>query len=518
MLRTLTDLVTQAAGGGFRAALFWLIFIIGCAMHWLAPRLPMADLPQHAGQIAGLADMMRGDFLWGDIAQLNWLTPYLLAYSLAALVTLLLPVTVSIALILTAAYASSVLLCLYLRRIWQRAPQLDLLFLPGFFGLAWHLGSFSFLVAFPLALLFIALCARQARNPAPSRLLTLTLCGLLLLTAHILAFGFAALIGGLILLLAPLPLKTRLMQLWPFLIFFMLLLAYPLLVQNNVQAASTLSMGDPSLRLLNFFHLPLDGDYVRPLTPLFYLLWLLPWICGCGRPSGLRGPAIPFLSLCGLWLLMPTVLFGTNQIYQRFAVFSLPFFAFLFAPPPPEPRHLAPERIILAFVLVASCLFYQAHHVQRFAQEDQVFADVLAELTPERRLLMHIADSSSPAFGNRWLYFGWPAWYQAEQRGWVDFNFAFFFPQMVSLRDRNSYSAHYTFAISRNASFDWSLLQGQRYDFFLVRGRDQGAHDFIKTLITNSDCTIERQFVTAEWQLYKKISCQPIAREAPGAR
>ena len=51
--------------------------IFAGATFWFAPRLPMADLPQHAGQVAVWHDMLLGTSNWEPLLYINYFTPYL---------------------------------------------------------------------------------------------------------------------------------------------------------------------------------------------------------------------------------------------------------------------------------------------------------------------------------------------------------------------------------------------------------------------------------------------------------
>ena len=54
----------------FLLTLAWAVSII-----WIAPRPPMTDLPQHAGQVALLHDMATGNSPWLDLFRTNLSRP-----------------------------------------------------------------------------------------------------------------------------------------------------------------------------------------------------------------------------------------------------------------------------------------------------------------------------------------------------------------------------------------------------------------------------------------------------------
>ncbi|HEY2482563.1 MAG TPA: hypothetical protein VGI30_10265, partial [Caulobacteraceae bacterium] len=67
------------------------------------------------------------------------------------------------------------------------------------------------------------------------------------------------------------------------------------------------------------------------------------------------------------------------------------------------------------------------------------------------------------------LYLHFPAWYQAEKQGFVDFNFAVFRPQIARFAQAPSPSAYYDSLSLHPTAFDWRLSHGARYRYFFVR-------------------------------------------------
>ncbi len=67
------------------------------------------------------------------------------------------------------------------------------------------------------------------------------------------------------------------------------------------------------------------------------------------------------------------------------------------------------------------------------------------------------------------MYLHWPAWHQAEKRGFADFNFARFHPQVVRFRPEATPPVDETSGW-RPQDFDWAGWRGARYDYFVLRG------------------------------------------------
>src|SRR5687767_8854307 len=66
---------------------YWIAFALctaAAAVPFLAVRyLPMADLPEHAAQVALLTAFQDPCYRFDQLFEINWFTPYLLAYLVA---------------------------------------------------------------------------------------------------------------------------------------------------------------------------------------------------------------------------------------------------------------------------------------------------------------------------------------------------------------------------------------------------------------------------------------------------
>ena len=83
---------------------FLLTVALTGATFWISPRLPMVDMPQHAGQVALWRDLVAGQSKWQSLVYINYFTPYLLGYSLAFLLSFIMPVLMALKLTLTLAF------------------------------------------------------------------------------------------------------------------------------------------------------------------------------------------------------------------------------------------------------------------------------------------------------------------------------------------------------------------------------------------------------------------------------
>src|SRR5690348_4614739 len=97
-------------------ALFWLCCAWAVASMWLAPHLPQIDLPQHAGQVALLHDLLSGRSAWTGELRLNLLTPYLLGYLSLLALSVAMPIESAIALLYSLFFVAFIAVCIGLRK------------------------------------------------------------------------------------------------------------------------------------------------------------------------------------------------------------------------------------------------------------------------------------------------------------------------------------------------------------------------------------------------------------------
>ena len=158
--------------------LFALTVAWGASIVWLAPHPPMLDLPQHAGQLALLKQLLTGESPWAHLVQVNPFTPYMLGFALALPLSFVLPVAVALKLLLSLAYVAFVLVCVALRRHFGADARLDWLFVTSFFGFAFKWGFFTFVLTVPFGLWFILLVDRYALEGTVRRGLGVAATGL----------------------------------------------------------------------------------------------------------------------------------------------------------------------------------------------------------------------------------------------------------------------------------------------------------------------------------------------------
>jgi hypothetical protein len=491
---------------------FWATALFAAASFWFAPRPPMADLPQHAGQVALLHSLLAGEATWRPLVYVNWFTPYFAGYGPALLLSWLMPVLAALKLLLALAYLGFVAAHVALRRALAADPRLDWLVLPSFFGIAYAAGLYTFLLAAPLGVLFILLALRHARAPTLATGTLLLAADLVLFFAHGLVFLFANVIGGLFLLLKARPIARLVVTAAPYLGVGVLVLAYSLarLRFETVPADDPWSFfwGWDALRL----SLPTlwagwstEDPHDLLFAVLFAVLLAAPLVLksAVGRGEAL----VPFLVVALVWLVVPLRAQGTGLIYLRFALFVLPFYALLFRPRPTMPGG---ARVL---VLPLACWVFLAAHTDRllaFARESAPFEQVLAAARPGERALAAVFDPTSVT-GAEFAYIHWPSWYQAERGGFVDFNFGRFLPQIVRYRpDRlPARFGREDWAQNPGQGFDWERDGAAAYRYFFVRHMGPLPQAFFPA----GQCRPVLVRAAGDWSLFENVRCR--AADAP---
>jgi hypothetical protein len=489
-------------------ALVWLTVAAAASVVWLAPRPPMADLPQHVAQIVHLKALLLGESQWSDLLRLNFATVYLVPYLLGLALSFLLSATAAIKLLFTAALVAFVISCRQLRAERGGDPRLDVLFVPGFLGYAYDSGFLSFLVAAPIAVQMIRIGWRYAEDPRPSDAGWLLGLGGLLLVSHGLMFLYAGLVCGVLLLVLAGSVRRFATAAVPYVALLSLCAFYARVVLSTDGAATWTPpewWSGPHERLLHLFVYPfsaVDPSFIAIGVVLLLATGLV------GRPHGWR-PALPLGVTVGALLLLPDSAFSTDYLTARFGLFLLPFLAICFAA---DARgHATAGRLTAGLCVVALCwtvIGIKASRAVGFAQEARSFDAVLAAASPGRRLSSSrlIGDAASAAAVHPSVYAYYATWYEVERGGFVDFSFATFHPQIVRFKSippwrRVEGDPAETFA------FDWSDRSWREVDYFLARRTPAG--DWPRTFVTGAACDLSLLREAGPWGLFARGSCRP---------
>ena len=191
-----TSETASAGGGRLESAVFIVVTLAAAMAFWLAPHPPMADLPEHAAQIAFLHDALSGKPDRITPIEISILTPYFLSYLITLPLTFVVSIVTAMKLVLTASFFCFVFAFKSLRRELSDDLRFDWLFLIGYFGVSFQYGFYTFLVPAPLVPIFLNYAWRHARAPSGGSAAGLVLVGLCLLWAHGWLFVVAMLSGA----------------------------------------------------------------------------------------------------------------------------------------------------------------------------------------------------------------------------------------------------------------------------------------------------------------------------------
>lgn len=503
---------------GWRALLARVVFaatvLYAGTLVWIAPHPPMADLPQHAAQVALLRDLLLGHSPWEPLLRINYFTPYLIGYGLALPLTAAMPVAAALKVLLTLAFYCFVLCCVLLRRRFQGDERLDWLFIPGFFGFAYAWGFFTFLLATPVALLFVLLADKYAERPATARGVLLFGAGLVLFFSHGLVFLFACSIAIALLLIRSSPWKSTLAALLPFVPLGALSLVYAFasLHRDAVfdqwpSGASWEWLGRLNLIANIFGTKPYDvHDAVFAVVAGSSMLFA-PRLLQSSVNRSHPAVFIPIAAALLVWLAAPNYAMKADFVYQRFAIFILPFYALIFCRPALSPAPSPADRMktrLSQLLLPSLCwvfLLGQTDRLIDFARESRDFEFVRAAVEPGQRALWIALESDSVAAKNIVAYLHYPLWYQAENGGFVDFNFAWAPSQMIRFRSDQLPAAQ---PFWRTRSFSWALHEGWIYRYFFVRHFEPLPSSFFE----NDRCEVSLLKSAGSWSVYESKRCR----------
>ena len=514
--RLLTPTARSPSVGRNERIAFWICVVAAGALMWLAPRLPMTDLPQHAGQIALWRDLLTGSSPWSRLVFINLLTPYLIGYGSALPLSFFLSIEASIAVVLTLAFYAFVASCVALRKELGGDDRLDWLFLPSYFGFAWQWGFYTYLTAAPVFILFLLLALRYRRRTDARRGAFVVAAGVGLLFAHGLLFLFGLFLAAVLLLgRRGEAFRVRVARLAPVIVLTLTLALFALVTHERGTSAhfGSIRFGEPIwVRLFGALAF-ISGTNWNPdpiLSTLAAIALATPIFIGCRANRG--APQVFFAALALVFLLLPAYALQTGYLFHRFALFLPIFFAFLFRRGTTKPGAEGGERaarVVMALCCVAT-LCVQGWRIWAFGRESESFVKVEQAAEPGHRALGIVFDGNSPAAHAKIVYDYFPAWYQADRGGFTDFNFAWFPPQVVRFRPAQTPAIGQAFA-AKFADFDWQKDQGWLYDYFFLRG----PLDRVDWLKARSPCALSLVAISGPWILVRRDSCPSPAPVAP---
>lgn len=489
----------------------WVLFALGLAAIWIPERPPMADLPQHAGQIALLHDLVLGTSPWKGEVWVNPFAPYLLGYCLALPLTFVMPVAAALKCVLTSAYAAFGLAGVAIRGELGGSARMDGCYFISFLGFAYSWGLFTYLVAAPVGLAFVWLSIRFARDSTVRRGAALALLGCLLLFSHGLVFLFASAIGAAIIWLKnpnPKSVVTRALAFVPS-VALAGLIFLAIHHQDAAQAVpynAMIKMGSLLSRLQQFFTNPFGLPARLPFA-CFLLVLAAPIAGGLKLNTERRECFIPLGLTVAALMLAPYYVWSTAFVFNRLSLFLPPAFAWIFTDRKDMPRAGAWRTDAALFV--AGLLAIVPHVVQaaRFSEETRDFDKVMARAAPGQRALGLVEDIRTASGPDPAVNEFMPLWYQADKRGLVDPNFGMLHEEVVRLRNISPADIDPAFPFHAD-QYSWRIDDAGRYRYFFVRS----AGPVPLGLFRDAPCAPGLLAESGEWRLFEGRKCQGYRR------
>lgn len=509
--------------------LYLLTLIWGIAVLWIAPRPPLIDLPQHAGQVALLHDLVMGTSPWSSIFKINMFTPYLIGYGLAFPLSFIMGVGTALKVVMSVAYAAFVLLGSRLRAHFNADPRLDWFFFLPFFGFAYTWGFYTFLASTPIVLLFILATDRYAQRMDVKRGVATAAAGLLLLLSHGLAFVFGAIVAGCLYTVRCQQgggqwVQRWLRNFWPLLIPGLACVGYfinSMKLQQQYWAYGHLDV-TWNISIMRFPRLLVNaiGDYYNPhvlLALAGLALFAVPWLFGMRLNR--RNPAAWVMLAVVLFVefLVPSTMISTAYVYERFALFAFPAYALIFmatgrtgadtatttASAPTGVMAKVRASALPMAVLVAGTWVTLAFHsmeMWKFKQESADFEPVLAAMAPGQRVLQLTYSPASTSADLSQAYRHYATWYESEKQGLVDFNFGWFPPQIVRFRMDHLPQIKEGF---KPQNFTVKKFPLDEYRYIIARN----TMPLPKNLFQGAACPPRLVIKSGTWTLFERTDC-----------
>lgn len=499
----------------------WRYFLLGCWL-CLAPLLvshypPLVDIPQHAAQIAGIAGRLDGGWPYSAWFEIRPFTPYWLGYGLVLALTPVFGVLLATKMVLGAAVVAFPWAAGRFCRAWDVPPSWFGWLLPLSLGFAFQWGYLNFVVAMPLAFLFLASVRSLLDGPRHRAWIAIALWGHLLFFAHILIAGFACAIACL---QQATPGRGFRQWLWRVAPFASLL---PItLIWLGVTLTGGSQVHEPVQWDIGAHRIPLiiARLVAAPETPAGIALGLaalaFPWVTGATwrRDAARWSPLVLFVAFV---LLFPAYVMGNGSTASRFVVFGLPLYFACFESATAA-RHTRIRWGPVTATIAVALIGWNTLRASIVDVEARGYRAVTSELPRGRRVLSLMFDNES--FGSTApVFLHFTGWYQVESNGFVEPSFSRFYGVPLGLAD-DRHSAIGMWFAWHPERLDWEPAHGSRYDYLIVRSRT----DPRPWLDAASGCAVIPLRHSGEWWLFgrgpaaDRCAVVPVGKRPPTPR
>lgn len=478
--------------------------------------LPMIDLPQHAGQVGTLKLLLldNASAEWNNELTINYFTTYWIAYFIALVLSFIMPLNYAVSTVVGLAFLFFVVSFSILRKKFNAPNILDWILLPCFFGFSFIWGFITFIFAIPVGVLLLIQNLNWLDTRNNKYLIKVIIAGILLYFSHMLVFLFFCLIASLMTIVNfGVSIKSKLKQLIP---FYILALLIPLfLISSDFFSGNGLGRyideyypnyyyGILDVRLLRLQLYPWTIDYNSdiPLDVFSILLLFLPFFMGCRLTKDIKR-YVPLAVFLMAWFVFPEQAAKTAFIYQRFSIFLFPFYILIFEKNKDSFNSIEIKTFFVCSVawLVINLIILKlpVTDLVVFNQQTKEFRQLLERAPEKKRALSIVYDNNAELDRGDGIYTYFPVWYQALNQGWVDFNFAWFSPQVVRYNPDKTPEVRLGFAW--NPKNFAQLKKCNAYDLLIVRCGKENCN-LHQNLMEQSSCSHRLTYKSGLWSVY----------------
>lgn len=480
-----------------------------CAIPILAATYPpMVDIPQHAAQIAGLKGTLDGTWKHADQFDLRLFNPYWLGYSLVLVLSSMVGIVWAIKLVVAAAACAFPLTAARFANSAGADPRLNWMFLILPFGFAYDWGFLNFLVALPFGFLFLRSALEGARAEDKGRWIRIALWLHFLFFAHVLVTAVFCVLAILILASPWGGTREWIRRCLPLASILPLTAVWALSLAGSAEQNLSVTFWDlgfhrlASLPPMMVASSPTASGYMLAAAAL-----ALPLLLGA-RPSTSITRWLPFIFYLAWMLFFAHHIFGNSFTFHRFGIIGLPLYYIGFQCVGVRPSARIQRLVYCGAILLSiAALGEKSARSIMFNREVDDYREVIAHAAHEGRMMMLILDRSS-ASSSAPVFLHFPAWYQAEHGGLVEFSFSRFDVTPLAFRDRDASAVHPGFEWSPH-SLNWRQHKGYLYDYVIVRSQ----HDESEPLSRISGGRTALVAKSGKWQLYTTRDSGPYARQ-----
>lgn len=504
----------------------WLLLISASFLAtlpvWIPAYPPMTDLPQHAAQVSLLRELQDPNFAFANQFEVNWFTPYLVGYLPIYALTPLLGIVLACKLVISISLAAFPLSTALVMDETGSDKYWALLSIPAMYGFSYYWGFLNFIVAAPIGMFFFWMVARNVRNDSRWTAFSLACLLNLLFFCHALICAFFLAISVGYIFCEVKPIHKAMMKSLPLASVVPTAIAWIAKTNSHPVARRPMrwdlgwiNTTDPYYKFLaewsNSAH-PGWGRIsgfvprllgVEPHAAYFLVaaaLFGLPLLAGA-RLTPKISVWVPFLTVVLVMLFVPTIAYGTDFVFQRFTLFTLPFFLIGLTRPTSATKFIR-ERALLrstAPLLVAIWIGVLCLRAIAYDHSAKGFSEMLAQMEPQQRALSldFVRDTEftiSPSF------LQYAAWYSAEKRGIVDPSNAFWHVELIRYRPICVPKVRQLDFEWNPGEFSWDKYDAGNYRYFIVSNlSDDG-----RRLFADAKCSVRLKYSSNIWFLYEQ--------------